>query len=159
MSAPSIFSIVVTNNGPLIQETNYWDSPIAHGGYLFFSVNAGCIRMLMPDHQGGEPLNSTRQQLDDSVFDATKYVIISRGHYGGPVAYEVLFEDDTLEPFVIFADCRQWDRTIPDSESGRTLPFHVYRRGCTLVRKFEGRFRCVNQLPCLRPWTARGCEF
>ena len=113
-------------------------------GYCRFSVNAGCIRLLLPE--------KTLFSLEDDVLDGARYVIVTRGMYHGQDAYEVLFEDNSASPFAIHTLANQWDRLIPQSESGRKgIPFHVYRNG-SLVRKMAARFRTAPRLPCLRPW-------
>jgi hypothetical protein len=141
-------------NGQLIRRTNYWETSLAQAGRFFFSVNAGCIRMLLPERQGGTTYpGSTREELDDSVLHSTKHVIVSRGKFAGQDAYEILFEDETNTPYTVHTSVGQWDRLIPASDSGRIVPFRIYRRGCILAREFEGRFRYVESLPCLKPWT------
>lgn len=154
MSARTMFITNDPNNLQRIAETNYWESEYAEAGVFYFSVCAGCIRMLMPERQGGLPLGIPGQKLDDSVFDTTKYVVVSRGDYGGILGYEVLFEDETDTPFVIQTSLDQWSQLLPVGESGRIVPFHVYRNGCVLVREFEGRYRYVGRLPYLKPWDA-----
>ena len=137
---------MVENNENLIVSTNYWNSGLSRGGIYFFSVNAGCVRMLMPTT---EPAGD---KLDDSVFETTQYVIISRGIYMGLDAYEVLFEDGSSNPFAIHAAASQWDRLIPAAESGRTdLAFQVYRNG-KMIRHFACKYRFVPSLPFMKEW-------
>jgi hypothetical protein len=143
-TAVSGMPIVVENEGALITSTNYWTSTYAQAGEFFFSVNAGCIRLLIPD--GLSP------PLGDDVLDSARYVIVTRGMFHGQDGYEVLFEDNSARPFAIHTLANQWDRLIPRSDAGRTnLLFHVYRDG-HLVRKMTARFRVVSHLPYLRPW-------
>jgi hypothetical protein len=138
--------IEVHNNGKHITSTNYWKSTYSQNGYCYFTINAGCVRLLLPQGEGHG------QQFDESVLDTTQHVIITRGHYQGRDAYEVLFEDGSSEPYVMFTLANQWQRGIPRSESGRTgIAFHVYRDG-RLIRQLEARFREVETLPCLKPW-------
>jgi hypothetical protein len=138
--------LAMENDGMLITATNYWSSDYARHGIVYFSVSAGCVRLLLPD------TTSSASGLTDEVLAQTKYVIISRGTYRGQDAYEVLFEDNSPHPFVICAGLDQWDRLIAASESGRTdIAFHIYRSG-RVVRKLTARFRVVNRLPCLKAW-------
>ena len=135
--------ISVVNEGALIRTTNYWTSIYAKTGKCFFSVNAGCIRLLLSGRE--DP------SLDDALA-AARYVIVTRGKYHAQEGFEVLFEDGSDEPFVILTLANQWDRLLPRTEAGRTaIAFHVYRNGA-LVRKMEARFRMAPELPCLRPW-------
>ena len=62
----------ITNHGPLITATNYWDSELAHAGKLFVSVNGGAIRVLLPP------------QLYSYLADmrAAKECVLSRGPWG-----------------------------------------------------------------------------
>lgn len=134
----------INNNNALITSTNYWTSTYAKAGKCYFSVNAGCIRLLLSGKE--------TPPLGDDVLGAAQYVIVTRGKYQGREGYEVLFEDYSSEPFVILTLANQWDRLIPRNESGRTdILFHVYRDG-HLVRKMTARFRTAAMLPCLRPW-------
>ncbi len=144
-TAPSGF-IQIENNEKLIVSTNYWTSRYSQNGIYYFSVNAGCVRLLLPNK------DTSGEKLDDTVLNATQYVIISRGTYRGGDGYEVLFEDGTAEPFVVFTGADQWDRAIPINESGRTdLAFHIYRNG-QLIRQLACRFRAVPRLPYLKEW-------
>jgi hypothetical protein len=43
--------IRIENNGPEIAATNYYDSPNAGAGYVYLSINAGALRLLVPDSQ------------------------------------------------------------------------------------------------------------
>jgi hypothetical protein len=55
-------------------------------------------------------------------------------------------------PFAIHTLANQWDRPLPQSDSGRTdILFHVYRGG-RLAWKTTAKFRMVSRLPYLRPW-------
>lgn len=137
----------VVNDGQLIVSTNYWTSDYALNGVLFFSVNEGCVRLLLP--------NTVSQVLGDDVLTAATYVIISRGMLFGKEGYEVLFEDGSDSPFAIHTLVNQWDRVIPVVESGRTdIKFAVYSQGL-LVRTMAARFRVVRRLPYLKPWDER----
>jgi hypothetical protein len=136
--------ITTENDGALIISTNYRTSAYAGAGVCFFSVNAGCIRLLLPE--------TTLFPLGDDVLDGARHAIVSRGTFKGQDGYEVLFEDNSSNPYAIHTLANQWDRPLPRSDSGRTgIPFHVYRNG-TVVRKMTARFRMVSRLPYLRPW-------
>ncbi len=136
--------ISVTNDGPELISTNYWTSSEAKAGVCYFSVNAGCVRLLLP--------STISSGLDDDVLDGTQYVIITRGRFEGRDGYEVLFEDGSNSPFVIRVLANQWDRPIPAFESGRTdLGFDIYRDG-KRIRQLTARFRAVATLPYWQPW-------
>ena len=139
-----IEGIMISNDGRLIESTNYWSSIYAKNGKVYFSVNAGCIRLLLPD--------TTPPFIGDDVLDGTRYIIVTRGMIWGKDAYEVLFEDGSDNPFVINTLANQWDRLIPVAESGRTgIGFDVYQNG-QRIREMTARFRAVASLPYLKPW-------
>jgi hypothetical protein len=140
--------IFISNHGKLIESTNYWTSSYAQNGKVYFSVNAGCVRLLLPDSFS----------IDDDVLVGTKYIIISRGTLRGKDAYEVLFEDRSHNPFAIHTLVNQWDRLIAETEDGRSdIAFQVYQQGANgtpkLIKQWSARFRVVGRLPYLRPWT------
>jgi hypothetical protein len=139
-----IEGIMISNDGRLIESTNYWSSIYAKNGKVYFSVNAGCIRLLLPD--------TTPAFIGDDVLDSTQYVIVSRGTIHGVDGYEVLFEDGSDNPFVIHTLANQWDRLLPAAESGRTgIGFDVYKNG-QRIREMTAKFRAVSSLPYLKPW-------
>jgi hypothetical protein len=41
--------ITITNNGPEIEKTNYFDTNCAKEGKLYLSWNAGAARLLIPE--------------------------------------------------------------------------------------------------------------
>ena len=140
-------TIYVSNNGQMVDATNYWASSLAQNDKVFFSVNQRCVRLLLP----------AVEFLDDGVYAKTRYVIISRGIIQDMDAYEVLFEDGSSSPFAIHTVATQWDRLIARTDDGRKdLCFHVYHQGADgkpeLLHKWPARFRVVGRLPYLRPW-------
>lgn len=141
---PKTDFISVANDGPIVKATNYWESTYAKTGHCFFSINAGCIRLLLSGKE--------TPPLDDDILTTTQYVIVTRGMYHGQDGYEVLFEDNSSSPFAIHTLANQWDRLLPRSDSGRTgIPFHIYGNG-GLLWKTTARFRMAPRLPYLRPW-------
>jgi hypothetical protein len=131
--------LLVENDGSLIVSTDYWTSTFAERGLVFFSVNAGCVRVLLPKTFGLADVLSTT-------------VIISRGKYRGQDAYEVLFDDGSEEPFVILTGVEQWDRLLPASDSGRSdIGFHIYKQG-RRIEETVACFRVVDRLPYMKPW-------
>ena len=87
--------ITLTNAGPDIEKTNYWSTKQAKDGIIYFSVNAGCIRALVPE--------SKKKILQE--MKTGKKVILSRGPFpsqGREDAFEILFDDYSDDPFVIY---------------------------------------------------------
>jgi hypothetical protein len=43
---------MITNDGPELVSTNYWETPNCKAGLFVLSTNADCVRLLMPpSHQ------------------------------------------------------------------------------------------------------------
>ena len=61
--------IQIVNSGQDIDYTDYFDSEIAKKGYLMASINAGCLRVLLPD-----TMSYTLNEIKTA-----DYVVVSRG--------------------------------------------------------------------------------
>lgn len=138
--------ITIENRGQAILTTDYWDTPHAHAGYLYLSWNAGAGRLLIPD----------RQKLLLREMKSAREVIVSRGpwpEHGNREALELLFEDDSDAPFCLHLVAEQTDRLLPDTDQGGGFVIAAWTRG-GLKQRWPGRYRCVNQLPCLQHWSS-----
>ena len=131
--------IWVQNAGPEITHTNYWDSPMADAGKFYISVNGGCLRILLPDQMRGQV----------SEMRGAKYVILTRGPFQGRDGLEILFEDDSPSPYVLYTVNDAMDRVIPTSEAGREVVVSVHTRGGKALT-LPGHFRVASKLPCLK---------
>lgn len=136
--------IKIQNAGKKIKETNYWDSEYAQAGYYFFSINAGCIRMLVPDSQ--------IHQLAE--FKTGKKVIISRGPWpqtGRKEGFEILFEDYSDAPHAIHVGVESWQILPEKSCAGKKWDFAIWTRsGCMYQKKCY--YRIVPEIPYLKAW-------
>lgn len=95
--------ITITNNGPLIKRTNYWNSQYAKWGAIYLSLNAGAWRILVPPAQAAAMLAEMR---------TGKEVIFSRGPWpeqNRADALEVMFDDGSDGPFALHIGQEQWD--------------------------------------------------
>lgn len=104
--------IVIRNHGPLIVESNWWDSDMARAGMLYCSVNAGCIRLLVPD---------SRRRIIQEMRDA-EYVVLSRGPWpirGLGEAVELMFEDHGDQPYALQLGPESFDVLPAEPEPGR----------------------------------------
>lgn len=133
------------NQGQKIVRTNYWDSPAAKAGYFFLSWNAGAARLLVPD-----AMTSHVREMKGA-----KFVIVSRGRWAQhnrEDALELLFEDRSQSPYCLHLVKDQTDRLIPEEDQGGGFWVSVWtKRGEQL--RFPGRYRQVETIPCLEPWT------
>lgn len=142
--------MIITNHGPLIEASDYWESEYAARGVVYLSVNAGAFRLLLPDVL--KPL-----LLDD--MRSAREVVVSRGPWpeqGRDDALELLFDDGSTAPFSLHMGLEQVDRLPLDSDAGKQWIASVWtapRRGRpqkALERK--AYYRRVDRLPCLRPY-------
>lgn len=134
--------LVTKNKEQEIESSNYWSSEYARHGIVYFSVNAGAVRVLLPERVDPELLKALKK---------AQYAIVSRDNAG--TGYEVLLEDMSSYPYVILSPVQAWDRLLPCSESGREhIPLLVYVKGPRLIESLECKFRCVPRLPWGKPW-------
>lgn len=133
--------ITVGNDGPRLVSTNYYDTPQAQQGFLYATWNAGALRILLPDNQ--------THVLPD--MQSAKNVVVTRGHHpaAGRDMLEILFDDDTDEPFAVLLDPHNSDRQVGQESHSKPLDVYVYtREGCAGI--WPGRIR-LAPLPCLKP--------
>jgi hypothetical protein len=142
--------LTITNHGPLITASNYWQSEMAQRGLLYLSTNAGCFRLLIPDVHVG---------LIPDIRQGAKSVIVSmlRPEKWQPNAYcvEFMVEDRSASPWACHLSpgqvdraplpedvTRQWIASVWDGQRGR--PHKCLER--------PAHFRFVTELPWLKPW-------
>ena len=137
--------IKIASNGQAIVDTNYWDSESAKAGSVYLSWNAGAARLLVPP---------AADKLWRADMESAKNVIISRGHWpaqGRTDALEILFDDNSDNPFAVHIGQTQTDRLLPAKEHGRDIVFSVWTQGGKLFER-PGKYRVVSEIPCLKAW-------
>ena len=139
--------IEVVNDGPLVLSSTYWGSEYERTGKLFFSVNAGAVRVLLPA--------SARPVL--KALRAAEYAVLSRGPWPGValVGVEILWEDQSDSPFVWHVTAADFDRLPGEPPPGRRWVISVWdlREGPPhLALERPCYWRRVPRLPWLRPW-------
>jgi hypothetical protein len=157
--------IQISNHGPLITATNYWDSELAREGKLFVSVNAGAIRVLLPP-QLYVALNDMR---------AVRECVLSRGPWSTHLTpeqalsmdlprsvetavlegIEIMWDDGSDAPYALHLTPASFDLLPAEPEPGREwlLSVWVAKDGSphkSLERKCH--WRRVDQIPSLAPW-------
>jgi hypothetical protein len=136
-------ALQIENDGPRILSGDFWDSDMARRGFFFMSVNAGAARLLVPDCRA--------DQVPD--MSTAKLVVISRGPgMGRRDMFELLFDDDSEEPYALHFGVQQIDRLIPARENGQELAFTAWGRNAVLLFERPARFRLVDSVPCLEAW-------
>lgn len=140
--------ITISNHGPLIVASNYWGGELDRAGKLYVSVNAGCIRILVP--------RSCRNMIEECR--SSKYAVLSRGPWPDircPEAVEIMFEDGSDMPFSLHLSPESFDAIPGEPEPGRewTVAMYDSKKGrphkCLERRCY---WRRVPSLPCLKPW-------
>ena len=142
-------ALTISNDGPDIVETNYWQTDMAKAGKFYLSTNAGCFRVLVPSMHSG------------AVRDmrAAYTCVVSRGPYPDlrlPDALEIVFDDGSEEPWSLHLSPASCDRMPLDQDTAQawTLAVWVHRVGTTGRKALEKpcHYRRVRRLPDLRPW-------
>lgn len=114
--SPSLLTI--TNNGPALVETNYWQSEFALKGLLYLSFNAGAARLLVP--------GQLEQQYFHEIKTAKKVVIRHGKSAVGFPLWEIEFDDGSDSPFVVHLSDGQADRRfVAPSGGSEALQFFV----------------------------------
>jgi hypothetical protein len=118
---PSIITVGNRGQDISLEETNYWNTEMAHRGRLFLSWNAGVGRLLVPDC-----LTSAIPEMLTG-----KLAVISRGAWPAGQkadAIEIMFDDDSNDPFSIHLYVEQCSQMLPDSDIGTEFPFTIWTR-------------------------------
>jgi hypothetical protein len=93
--------ITITNDGPLIASTDYWDTEHASAGLCYLSGNAGAWRLLVPEAAEGslaDMRTGRRARIEPSI--------VERG------CVDIVFDDGSGSPFAVTLDRRQIDRAL-----------------------------------------------
>ena len=140
-------TIVTDSRGQLIVSSTYWGSGYETAGKVFVSVNAGAIRVMVPDAMG-DAVNKWR---------AAKYAILSRGPWPElslPEAVEILWEDRSDNPDAIHLWPEQFDHLPSAPPTGRDWLITVWQLIEGKPHKTLERtcyWRRVDSLPWLQP--------
>lgn len=130
---------IFCNAGADITGTNYFQSNHAASGLFYVSWNASTARILVPD--------SRISEIDE--MRTGRICVISRGRFKGVDALELMFDDESDQPYALYLDIRNTDRVIKP----RNEPFKVAAwTSQGKVAEWVGKYRVVKRLPCLAPW-------
>ena len=132
--------ITINNDGENIKSTNYWDTDIAENGYFYASVNAGCVRLLIP------------AQHEKMLYEmmTAKYIIISKGqNASGKKMVEIMFEDHSSCPFSLQLSVEQFDMVPKD---GKEWQFKAFTKEAGEILTLKCKVRTVKDIPCLKEW-------
>ena len=139
----------ITNHGPLITASNYWQTEHAQRGLLYLSTNAGALRLLVPLSQ--------RHAISD-MRPGAKHVVVSilAGAAEGktsPDGYvaEWLVEDGSDSPWSCHLSLGQLDRIPTVDDVGREWIATVWDEKNGRPHKCLERPAYVQIVPHL-PW-------
>ena len=135
----SLGLLVFENDGGDITETNYLDSPMGSAGMFYMSGNAGVVRLLVPDTE--------LRQL--SEMKTGKLCVLTSGVYRRQPSIEVMFDDGSNTPFVLYLSTDQCDFRVSGDRTRTTLTAWT-RSG--KVGEWPAHQRVGKQLPNLKPW-------
>jgi len=140
--------LIIRNDGPAIASTNYWTDSFDDSGKFVVSHNID-FRILLP-----ESFNNQLQEMATG-----RNVIVSRGPWGligGQHGIEILFDDDSDQPFQI-TTAGDAVPTLP--KPGENFQVTVWTRGPgdQAIRRLSlpGRYRHVQSIPCRQRWLPR----
>jgi hypothetical protein len=136
--------LAFANRGQDILSTNYWQSDWATSGLLFLSVNSGAFRLLIPPN--------ARHCIPEMKRGA-KHIVLSLGQKSGRMSIELLFEDKTSTPYVVYIETKACDRVFAQNDVGKEWIASVWDCENGQPHKcFELPAYCqvVNRLPWLK---------
>lgn len=141
--------LTIKNHGTIIVASNYWDSPLARGGYLYLSTNAGAFRLLVPDGQ--------RSAISD-MRPGAKHIVVSMlpkaDWVEGKYCAEWMVEDGTKAPWSCHLSPSQIDRVPGPEDVGKQWIGSVWLRKNGRPHKCLERPAYVQIVPSL-PWLRR----
>lgn len=140
--------VTITNHGPLIASTNYWELAIEEAGKIFCSVNAGAIRVLVP--------RVHRRIIQD--MRTARECVLSRGPWpamGLDDAVEILWDDGSDDPFALHLSPESFDLLPGEPPAGQEWIVSAWDLKKGRPHKAVERvchWRRVDAIPCMRPW-------
>lgn len=110
--------IAIQNEGASIASTTYWSTENAREGFLYLSINAATLRILVPMR--------TAVFLLAELPSVGTPCELHRSTLSGHETYQLLWLDDPEAAYAVEIDQRQCDRGVPAAEDGRVLSLVWY---------------------------------
>ena len=141
--------LVIGNNSQEIKDTNYWDSINNASGQFYLSINAGCVRLLIPQNYS-EDFDFISDILSSKqiVLSILKKELIQEGQ----LAVELMFDDYSDSPYCIHMGITQIDRLFTNEDNNKVTRFISYAKGLKVIQDTHCGIRHVNQIPCMAQW-------
>ena len=142
----------ITNNGPEVISTNFWDKYFLPGKAYYVSINAEAFRLL---------IQKKAEFLIPQMTENVTEVIITEGEFEGhPYSFELMFEDGSPTPFALHTGSEVF-QTLPGPRyyiKERTYVFSVWKAGPNnepiKCLELPARLRKTKKLPYMKPWGA-----
>jgi hypothetical protein len=132
------------NNGPELVSTNFWDTEIGQK-YFVVSVNAGCMRLLIP--------NCKMKELPEMVRNC-EYALVSRLRNVRPmkIAAEILFEDHSASPYCLFMGPESFGGFFPlADEKPIERKLTIWTEGVKKYAEMPAYLRYAPRIPWMKP--------
>jgi len=142
--------IKTVNKGPVVVSSSYWGSHHEQEGYYYLTPNAGWLRLLCP-RACGEIGEMATGKIVGMTFGIVRS-IIKAGMVVGKEMIEIMFDDQTASPFVLYLDVELMERSPASGDFGRKLKMSVWedRRGKPHRILARTCYLRRADLPCLR---------
>jgi hypothetical protein len=152
--------IQVSNHGPLLLATNYWDSDLALAGKVFVSVNAGAIRVLLPPARYGDlaEMQVAKECVLSRGRPSAELMMLDGWHMVVDEVIEIMFDDRSDSPYALHLTPESFDLLPAEPAPGREWI-------CTVWTAKDGKpykglelichWRRVPRIPCLKSWSAK----
>lgn len=134
--------LTIENNGKEIVSTNYWQSEHAALGYIFCSINAGALRLLVPPKMEAQVIKEAA---------GCSEVLVSIGPWldaGGQTGAQFLFEDQSPNPFFLYVLDQLMDRLPSKEDAGKEFECIFYTQDGGAVLRKPLRLKFVDSIPC-----------
>lgn len=144
--------IATQNHGPLIASSTYWSSEHARRGYYYMSPNAGTLRLLCPPGRSGDICEMVTARNVVLTVGVVREVVMPGMQLGREMT-EVLFDDGSEQPFLLYLSQEQWERMPGNTDYGSVYEFTVWEDRCGTPHKIMSRPVHLRRgaLPCMQP--------
>ena len=141
--------LTIGNNSQEITSTNYFESEYNLRGYFYISINAGCVRLLIPDRASND------QVFISDITSAKEIVLSMLKKYlreEGKQSVELMFDDHSENPYCLHVATNQIDRLPLAEDDNSVMRFISYAKDLRVIHDTKCGFRYVNRIPCMAEW-------
>lgn len=121
--------ITIENEGPVITGTNFFESELNDAGKFFVSLNAGAVRLLVPD--------TMLRELKRELSLVKKVNLEKEGDW-----YFIVLDDGSKNPYTLQCLPNSFDRLPAKEDVGKAITFSAWGR--EKGKKIEK----IHECPC-----------